>query len=65
MDSDQQVVNIELSPFGWWVHHPGAGVDKSGNAFSNLNTPKRRVGGAIVVDLKPMLVPKIAYLPLR
>ena len=33
--------------------------------FENLNTPKRRVGGAIYIDFEPSYMPKLAYLPVR
>ena len=33
--------------------------------LSNLNPPKRRVGGTIADNLKPVRMPKLAYLPLR
>jgi len=31
----------------------------------NLNTPKRRVTGAIYFDFKPSFMPNLAYLPVR
>ena len=30
--------------------------------LSNLNTPDRRVGGAVLVNLKPLCLPKMAYI---